>query len=235
MDARAVRRLIVSLLKDNTLDSSTRNLRAIEYGEVRGMQLGLGSEGWKKYRNLQEGRQELATRHPIGSPYGFTPQDWKTVEDRRRDRAILRVVFGLQFKSRHYERDQLEAKIEEMFRQAVQTYNDTTMVKLQLNFRALAAGYGEHLFNEIARDILSADIAVFDTSDLNPNVALEMGVALTWGVSVFPVKRKGRPKPPSDVSGQTWADYLDSASSWTDPNHAKKLVELIARAAAKKK
>ena len=52
---------------------------------------------------------------------------------------------------------------------------------VQLDFQSLAAGYGGHLFNKIARDIIGADIAVFETSNLNPNVMLEMGVALTWG------------------------------------------------------
>jgi hypothetical protein len=47
--------------------------------------------------------------------------------------------------------------------------------------------YGEYLFNEIARDIISADIAVFDTSGLTPNVMLEMGVALTSGTRVPPI------------------------------------------------
>src|SRR2546425_1188080 len=77
-------------------------------------------------------------------------------------------------------------------------------------FEPLAAGYGEHLFNEIARDVISADIAVFDTSDLNPNVMIEMGVALTWGVRVLLIKEKNCPKPPSDISGQTWADYEEN-------------------------
>lgn len=31
-----------------------------------------------------------------------------------------------------------------------------------LVFKALSAGYGQHLFNEIAGDIISADIAVFE-------------------------------------------------------------------------
>jgi len=42
----------------------------------------------------------------------------------------------------------------------------------------LSAGYGRHLFNEIASDIISADIAVFEASDLNANVMIEIGVAL---------------------------------------------------------
>lgn len=101
-------------------------------------------------------------------------------------------------------------------------------------FQPLAAGYGEHLFNEIARDIISADIGVFETSDLNPNVMLEMGVALTWGVRVLPIKVQGKDRPPSDISGQTWADYLDSGSTFVDPEHETKLVRMIERAIRKK-
>jgi hypothetical protein len=63
---------------------------------------------------------------------------------------------------------------------------------------------------------------------------LEMGVALTWGVRVLPIKLDGRPKPPSDVSGQTWADYRDSAMSFIDPDHERKLVGMIERAIRKK-
>jgi len=103
-----------------------------------------------------------------------------------------------------------------------------------LDFRALAAGYGEHLFNEIARDIISADIAVFDTSDLNPNVMIEMGVALTWGVRVLPINNEECPRPPSDISGQTWADYRESASNFLDPKHHEKLVSMVERAVRKK-
>lgn len=93
---------------------------------------------------------------------------------------------------------------------------------------------GEHLFNEIARDIISADIAIFDTSDLNPNVMVEMGVALTWGVGVLPIKHQDCPKPPSDISGQTWADYKNSAEAFSDIEHDQKLMRMVERAARKK-
>ncbi len=101
-------------------------------------------------------------------------------------------------------------------------------------FQSLAAGYGEHLFNEIARNIISADIAVFDTSDLNPNVMLEIGVALTWGVRVLPIKEEKCQKPPSDISGQTWADYRKSGGEFVDPDHKNKLCRMVERAARKK-
>ena len=107
-------------------------------------------------------------------------------------------------------------------------------LKTTLVYAPLAAGYGEHLFNEIARDIIASDIAVFETSDMNPNVMLELGVALTWGTRVLPIKHHSRPKPPSDVSGQTWADYEDSASRFVDGDHAEKLIRMVQRAVAKK-
>lgn len=177
---------------------------------------------------------QLAARQPVGSPYGFGEHDWLIVEERRKRPDVIYVVLGYQFKSKHHDRNQLEKNVKAMFEQAVNSYNVTATEKVALDFRALAAGYGEHLFNDIARDILSADIAVFETSDLNPNVSLELGVALTWGVSVFPIKKKGRRKPPSDISGQTWADYLESGSQFVDSGHAVKLVELVRRAVRKK-
>ncbi|GAG28732.1 unnamed protein product, partial [marine sediment metagenome] len=107
-------------------------------------------------------------------------------------------------------------------------------VAVQLDFNLLAAGYGEHLFNAIAREIIAADIAVFETSDLNPNVMIEVGVALTWGVRVLPIKRVGRPTPPSDISGQTWADYEDDAGKFSDPDHEAKLLRMVERAVRKR-
>lgn len=63
---------------------------------------------------------------------------------------------------------------------------------------------------------------------------LEMGVALTWGVRALPIKAEGRPSPPSDVSGQTWVDYRDSALAFVDPDHHSKLLHMVERAVRKK-
>ncbi|MGA2261263.1 MAG: hypothetical protein ABSH28_07500 [Acidobacteriota bacterium] len=172
---------------------------------------------------------------PIGSPYGFTDEDWETVSERKGQAGRLYAVSGHQFESRFFDTAMLRHNIEAMLRRAVEAYNgDPSRRPLSLEYRSLSAGYGEHLFNEIARDIIGADIAVFETSDLNPNVMLEMGVALTWGVRVLPIKLEGCPKPPSDVSGQTWADYRDNAAAFVDPEHEHKLVRMIERAVRKK-
>lgn len=172
---------------------------------------------------------------PVGSPFGFTDEDWETVAERRGTPTLLFVVFGHQFQSEYYETDALRRNVELTFHEAVTQYSQIPgRGPISLDFRNLQAGYGEHLFNEIARDIIGADIAVFETSDLNPNVMLEMGVALTWGVRVLPLKRNDRPVPPSDVSGQTWVNHSNNASSFDDPDHRHKLIRMVERAIHKK-
>lgn len=172
---------------------------------------------------------------PVGSPYGFQDEDWEKLSSRKSQTDILNVVFGYQFKSSNYNIEQLKRNLQNNFCEAINNYNNLPdAIPIKLNFKPLAAGYGEHLFNEIARDIISSDIAVFDTSDLNPNVMLEMGVALTWGIRVLPIKKEGCPKPPSDISGQTWADYRDSGDIFIDNEHIEKLNRMVERAARKK-
>ncbi len=121
------------------------------------------------------------------------------------------------------------------FTAAVKRYNsEPGNDPVRLTLRSLRAGYGEHLFNEIARDVISSDITVFETSDRNSNVMLEMGVALTWGKRVLPIKKKGRPKPPSDVSGQTWADYDAATYRFVDENHDENLLAMVRRVLRRK-
>lgn len=64
---------------------------------------------------------------------------------------------------------------------------------------------------------------------------IEMGVALTWGIRVLPIKKKGRPKPPSDISGQTWADYTDNGLKFLDDDHENNLINMIEVSARKKR
>ncbi len=120
----------------------------------------------------QEPRVEtLLPPAPIGSPYGFQGKDWEFIATRKDLSGELYVVLGHQFSSTHYDTDLLKKNVRSMFQEAVDAYNTRPATrKVRLDFRPLAAGYGEHLFNEITRDVIGADIAVFDTSDLNPNL-----------------------------------------------------------------
>jgi len=174
---------------------------------------------------------------PAGSPFGFEDEDWEYVTSKKKARDKLKVVVGYQFKSTHYDSDLLIQNLKRDCQTAIDAYNaETKSIKVVLDFRSLAAGYGEHLFNQIARDIISADIAIFETSDRNPNVMIEMGVALTWGVRVLPIKSLKCEKPPSDISGQTYASYIDgtSAGQFDDSEHKGKLLGVVERAARKK-
>ncbi len=168
--------------------------------------------------------------NPIGSPYGFTEIDWETVSLQKEENQALYVVLGMQFNSNFYDSDLLAGNIQTILQNAVEEYNKQKQEgKIILHFEKLAAGLGEHLFNQIDRSIIGADIAVFETSDLNPNVMLEMGVALTWGVRVVPFKAKGQPSPPSDISGQTWVEYENSAKTINDDKFDRKLLIMIER------
>ncbi|HOV98662.1 MAG TPA: hypothetical protein PK595_03705 [Bacteroidota bacterium] len=172
---------------------------------------------------------------PIGSPFGFTDIDWEYVQRKKKQPNILFVVMGFQFKSEHYNTKLLKTNVEYCFQKAIDSYNSSGgRMRTILEFKPLAAGYGEHLFNQISRDIIAADIAVFETSDMNPNVMIEMGVALTWGCRVLPIKKVGRSKPPSDISGQTWADYEESGKVFTNPDHNQEILGMIERAIQKK-
>ena len=145
------------------------------------------------------------------------------------------IILGYQFKSKYYNTENLKANIKDGLEKALNRYNQEKGTEIKLNFKPLAAGYGEHLFNQIARDIISSDIAIFETSDLNPNVMIEMGVALTWGKRVLPIKLKDRPSPPSDISGQTYASYFDDGSRFESETHEDDLMAMIERAIQKKK
>ena len=172
---------------------------------------------------------------PAGSPFGFTDEDWEVVLERKENRKKLFVVFGYKFESEHYDTSELVNNIHKMFEVTIGEYNENTdSPKIDLIFKPLSAGYGQHLFNEIARDIISTDIAVFDASDLNPNVMIEIGVALTWGVRMLLIRENGSPTPPSDISGQTWAKYSNNGSEFL-PGHAERLLSMIEFAIRKKR
>jgi len=178
--------------------------------------------------------KELKPPTPVGSPYGFTAYDWELVSSRKSDSSTLYVVLGTKFISSYYDTMALKQNILELVQRGVKKYNDAYNSEISLEYIILKAGLGEHLFNQIARDIISSDIAIFDTSDLTPNVFLEIGVALTWGSRVFLVKHKDAPKPSSDISGHTYTEYSDNASDLLDNAHIESVFRMVERALWKK-
>lgn len=184
----------------------------------------------------QEGGEQPQVRPspwPVGSPFGFVPEDFEFIlRERESDRLI--VVFGHQFESVYYNSDAIIGNLRNQFEAALDHARADEGSDLALDFVPLRAGYGEHLFNQIARSIIASQIAVFEASDLNPNVMIEMGVALTWGVRVHPIRHADSPPPPSDISGQTWACYRDDGASWDEADHMDKLVSMVKLAVRRK-
>jgi hypothetical protein len=172
--------------------------------------------------------------NPVGSPYGFTEADWIFTTMRRENRDTLYVIFGLQYESKYYQAEKLIENIKSHFKDSISIYEKRYTEKVTLEFEKLEAEYGGHVFNSIASKIIGSDIAVFEASDLNPNVMIELGVALTWGISVLPLRDKTSPDLPSDISGQTWVKYESSGDKILDSNFSKKLDTMIERAIRKK-
>lgn len=166
--------------------------------------------------------------YPAGSPFGFTDIDWEIVIKKRNVTGKLYVVLGHKFQSTYYDSEELKKNIQNMFQQAIDGYRlvNPNLPSVELVFKVLSAGYGQHLFNEIVRDIISSDIAVFEASDLNPNVMIEIGVSLTWGIRTLIIRERKSPIPPSDISGQTWAAYSNSGLDF-DSDHKEKLASMV--------
>lgn len=171
----------------------------------------------------------------VGSPYGFQEDDWSAIIAAKKDIHSLNVVLGMQFESQFYDTTVLIENIEKYLNKAVKLYNEINRDnRIHLNYKQLKSGIGEHLFNNIARDILSSDISFFETSDNNSNVMIEMGIALTCGALVVPIRLKDRPVPPSDISGQTWIEYQDSAKVFPNIDLDNMLKDMITKAIKKK-
>ncbi|MCW4025483.1 MAG: hypothetical protein NWF01_10700 [Candidatus Bathyarchaeota archaeon] len=172
---------------------------------------------------------------PVGSPFGFTDNDWRAISVWKKRKNILYVVFGCKFASDYCNYSELGKNIKKLFKESVARYNKENHEDIvELKYSSLHAGYGEHLFNEIAREIISSDIAVFETSDMAPNVFIEIGVALTWGSSVLLIKNAKCPIPPSDISGQTYADYSDNGKKFADSDYSEKIYRMVEKAVRKK-
>lgn len=221
---------------------AVRVIRSRSSGPFSFRDVSLQPRGRFLYQAIQAQRTEAAgsaverflperLRNPIASPYGFTVDDWATVASRKEDPQTLYVVLALQFVSIHYNMRALIGNVQSRFRGAVQQYNERHQdAMITVHFEHLLAGLKKHLFHRIARDIIGADIAVFETSDWNPDVMVEMGAALTWGVPVLPLRRTSARPAVSDVSGQTYVLHEDSAARILCEEFDSQLVSMIEQA-----
>jgi hypothetical protein len=148
-------------------------------------------------------------------------------------RRKLRVVIGLQYESMFYDTSQLITNIRKYLQKAIAMYGIRhPESRIELRFEKLTGAYGEHILTNIMRSIGNSNIAIFEVSDLNPNVMLELGVALGRNVPPLLLREERSPPPPSDLEGFTWVAY-EKSGEIIDEEFPKKFMEMIERSIAK--
>ena len=226
----------VEILHENGYVDVTKTFRTAPYDfrcvelKARGR---LEAERLKEAENDKKNnanKEKSSLFVPVGSPYGFSDYDWQCVKLDWKNKRTLIVVLGFQWSSNYYNSDKLVKNLKTQFNETLKEINNDDGLSLQLDFKKLKGGYGNHLFNEIARTIIGSDIVILEISDQNANVMIEMGVALTWNRNILPIKEVKSVTTPSDISGQTWAEYTNNAEKWNNPDHNKQVKELIKKA-----
>ena len=101
----------------------------------------------------------------------------QTIESAKSDRRI-RIVYGYDWNAQSGNRDSIR---DEVMRVADEVKED---FPLRFSFENLRGKDGS-IYCDICRQIRSADVALFDISTHNPNVILELGLAIGAGAYVF--------------------------------------------------
>ncbi len=187
--------------------------------------------------NMTEMKQQLPSTplNPVGSPYGFDEFDWEFVSLKMRDKNTIYISLGLQYESEYYETDGLMKNLEKHLNESVNRYNiKNPGEEVKLQFSKLSGGFAEHLFNNIARQIIGSDIVFFEISDENPNVMIELGVALTWGIRFQPIRDQSSKPSISDIGGQYSAKYKNSGKIFLEELFEQRIDYMIERAIKKK-
>lgn len=116
----------------------------------------------------------------------------------------IRIFVGYQFCSAYYEIDDIKFMMEKLKERLYKTQN----ILLEVKFGELPVG--NILWNEIIDSISKADITIFDISENNPNVMIEVGLSYGFKKNVLLLKNKesleAYPKP-SDLSGTIIIEY----------------------------
>jgi hypothetical protein len=88
-------------------------------------------------------------------------------------------------------------------------------LKYNINYRRLRSSAGRSILDSIVSKIKNSQVVIFDISDKNPNVMLELGYALAISndieyLSIYLICKKGEPLPkniPTDLHGYFISEY----------------------------
>jgi len=88
-------------------------------------------------------------------------------------------------------------------------------LKYNINYRRLRSSAGRSILDSITVKIKNSQVIIFDITDKNPNVMLELGYALAISkdnefISIYLICKKGEPLPnniPTDLHGYFISEY----------------------------
>lgn len=88
-------------------------------------------------------------------------------------------------------------------------------LKYNINYRRLRSSAGRSILDSIIVKIKNSQVIIFDITDKNPNVMLELGYALALSkddefISIYLICKKGEPLPnniPTDLHGYFISEY----------------------------
>lgn len=120
----------------------------------------------------------------------------------------IKVFVGYQINSEYHEPENLKQTI---FKVKEIVERNFPNVNLEIKFGEFVAG--KVLFNEVLSAIKDCEIAIFDISENNPNVLIEVGLAYGNSKQVVLLKNelsKEKFKVPSDISPFIYVPYKDN-------------------------
>ncbi len=129
----------------------------------------------------------------------------RNVEDVNRD--PFTVFLGYQFKSNHYRSAILRDMVINATKEAS---GDLRAQNVSLRYDPVDQRKGDHISCEICEKIQKSIICIFEVSDQNPNVMMELGMALGVGRKVLLLRHQNGKEIPSDLKGLNRIEYSDN-------------------------
>ena len=126
----------------------------------------------------------------------------------------IRVFVGYQTNSEYHKTEDIKDTIFE-----VKKIVEDKLANIELDVKFGEFGAGKSLFEAVRNAIKECEIAIFDISENNPNVLIEVGMAYGYNKRVILLKNelsKGKFKVPSDISAFIYLTYKHEVTETRD-------------------
>lgn len=118
------------------------------------------------------------------------------------------VFLAYQFSSDYYRGFDLLSSV----RLGVESANQEAKKSgLSVSFKQVSRNEGFHIWCEICEGIINSSVCIFEISDNNPNVYLELGLAIAHGKEIVLVRNRTSGDVPSDLAGIKYVSYSNES------------------------